>query len=112
MNNLLLMMYWDILIAVAGAISQNAAALGLMVPGCPEQIGLPNGVVVANGIPYFRAVVLRRNGDTKSRLELGKAIQDALDQYCYGNFCDRLYLLRVEQLPGNYVGLTLTWGAW
>ena len=70
-----------------------------------------NGVdVTGNGLPLFRAVVKRRGNVFNSPLAFGQAVQEALDVTTYRYCLERLRLLRVDQLPGGYIGLTLTVG--
>lgn len=45
-------------------------------------------------------------------MAFGRAVQEALDETTYANCLDRLRLLRVDQLPGGFVGLTMTLGSW
>lgn len=110
----LLMCYYDVLCVLAEMLHQHAAALGLMAPGLPNQLGINNGVdVTANGQPIYYAVVPRRNSsEIQSIRALRVAVQDALDVVCYGADFGRLYVLSARYLPGGYVGLTLTWGCW
>lgn len=82
--------YPDVLAVVAEMLRKYAATLGLMVPGIPDQLG-----------DMFR-----------SPMAFGKAIQEAIDATCYANCVPPLVLLRVQQLPGGFVGLTLTLGSW
>lgn len=103
--------YPDVLSVLAETLRQNAAALGLMAPGFPEQLALNNGngvEVTGNGLPLFRAVVKRRGNVFHSPLAFGQAVQEALDATTYRYCLDRLRLLRVDQLPDGYIGLTLT----
>lgn len=103
--------YFDVLSVLAEMLRQNAAALGLMAPGLPEQLALDNGNgvdVTASGLPLFRAVVIRRGNVFNSPLAFGQAVQEALDATTYRYCLERLRLLRVDNLPGGYVGLTLT----
>ncbi|NBI10129.1 hypothetical protein D1641_08870 [Colidextribacter sp. OB.20] len=105
--------YPDVLALVASMLQQHAAALGLMTPGLPEQLAVPNGVdVTANGVPLYYVAVKRRNEQFRSQMAFGKAIQEAIDATCYANCVPPLVLLRVEQLLGGYIGLTLTIGGW
>ena len=105
--------YPDVLAVVAEMLRKYAATLGLMAPGIPEQLAICNGVdVTANGLPLFRAVVKRRGDMFRSPMAFGRAVQDALDETTYANCLDRLRLLRVDQLPGGFVGLTMTLGSW
>lgn len=114
LNQLLMMAaagYYDVLCVLLEMLRRYASTLGLMAPGLPEQLALSNGNgvdVTGNGLPLFRAVVKRRGNAFNSPLAFGKAVQEALDATCYANCCNRLRLLRVDQLPGGYVGLTLT----
>jgi len=104
--------YYDILAALLEMLRQNGAALGLMIPGLPEQLGLYNGNgvdVTRDGVPLYRAVVRRRGDVFRSPMAFGQAVQAALDETCYANCMTRLRLLRVDTLPGDCVGLTLTW---
>ena len=119
MNNLLLQQmlamaavgYPDVLSVLVEMLRQNATALGLMAPGLPEQLAICNGVdVTGNGLPLFRAVVKRRGNVFNSPLAFGQAVQEALDVTTYRYCLERLRLLRVDQLPGGYIGLTLTVG--
>lgn len=104
--------YFDVAYATADSISNNGN-LGLLPPGTPEQLMVNNGVgVTADGIPLFRLVARRASNDGLSPMAFGRAVQAALDKTCYGYCCNRLSLLRVDQLPGNFVGMTLTWGCW
>lgn len=101
--------YPDVLSVLAEMLRQNAAALGLMAPGLPEQLAICNGVdVTASGLPLFRAVVIRRGNVFNSPLAFGQAVQEALDATTYRYCLEHLRLLRVDNLPGGYVGLTLT----
>lgn len=105
--------YPDVLAVLVEMLRHNAANLGLMAPGIPEQLAICNGVdVTANGLPLFRAVVKRRGDVFGSPMAFGRAVQDALDETTYHYCLDRLRLLRVDQLPGGFVGLTLTLGSW
>lgn len=107
--------YYDALAVLAEMLRQHAAALDLMAPGLPEQLALANGNgvdITADGFPIYRAVVKRLGNAFRSPLVFGQAIQTALDRTCYAACSDRLVLLRVDQLPGGYVGLTLTVGGW
>ena len=117
MNHILMMaaaIYPEVLALVASMLQQHAAALGLMTPGLPEQLALDNGVGVTNsGVPVFGVVVKRRQTSTfSSQLAFGRAVQEALNEVAYSNCTAPLYLLRVQQLPGGFVGLTLTLGSW
>lgn len=104
-------LYPDILALVASMLQQYAAALGLMAPGLPEQLAVPNGVgVTANGVPLYYVAVKRRNEQFRSPLAFGRAVQEALEATCYASCLPPLVLLRVEQLPGGFVGLTLSVG--
>ena len=60
----------------------------------------------------YYAVVKRRGDMFRSPMAFGRAVQDALDETTYANCLDRLRLLRVDQLPGGFVGLTMTLGSW
>lgn len=103
--------YFDVSSAVAGTVRKNAANLGLHAPGMTEQIMIDNGVdVTENGMPLFGVIVHRRRDNTRSNRELGLAIQDALDGYCYQNCIPRIYLLRMENLGENRLGLMVTVG--
>lgn len=105
--------YPDVLAVLVEMLRHNAANLGLMAPGIPEQLAICNGVdVTANGLPLFRAVVKRRGDVFGSPMAFGRAVQDALDETTYHYCLDRLRLLRVDQLPGGFVGLTMTLGSW
>lgn len=109
MNNLILTMYYNALYMLYEMLHKFGPALGLMVPGIPEQLAINNGVdVTVNGVPLFRAVVKRRGESNLFPMAFGKAVQGALDETTYHYCLDRLRLLRVDQLPGGYVGLTLT----
>ena len=116
LRNILMMAaayYPDVLAVLVEMLRHNAANLGLMAPGIPEQLAICNGVdVTANGLPLFRAVVKRRGDVFGSPMAFGRAVQDALDETTYHYCLDRLRLLRVDQLPGGFVGLTLTLGSW
>ena len=102
-------LYFDILCALLEMLRKYAAPLGLMVPGIPEQLAIENGIdVTANGVPLFRAAVKRRREVFRSPRAFGQAVQEALDMIAYENCFPRLVLVRVDQLPGGYVGLTLT----
>ena len=105
--------YFGVAAITAEAISKNPD-LGLLKPGTPDQLTVNNGVAVTvDGVPLFRAVAKKRRGDMfRSPMEFGQALQGALDAVCYANCLNRLRLVRVNQLPGNYVGLILTWGNW
>ena len=105
--------YFGVAAITADAISKNPN-LGLLTPGTPNQLMVNNGVAVtADGVPVFRAVAIKHRGDIfRSPMEFGQALQGALDAVCYANCLNRLRLVRVNQLPGNYVVLTLTWGNW
>lgn len=101
--------YPDVLAVLVEMLRRNAANLGLMAPGIPDQLAVSNGVdVTANGLPLYYAVVKRRGDMFRSPMAFGRAVQDALDETTYANCLDRLRLLRVDQLPGGFVGLTLT----
>lgn len=103
--------YYDVLDIVAEMLRKYAAALGLMTPGLPEQLAVPNGVdVTANGVPLYYVAVKRRNEQFRSPMAFGRAVQEALEATCYANCVPPLVLLRVEQLPGGFIGLTL--GSW
>ena len=105
--------YPDVLAVLVEMLRHNAANLGLMAPGIPEQLAICNGVdVTAYGLPLFRAVVKRRGDVFGSPMAFGRAVQDALDETTYHYCLDRLRLLRVDQLPGGFVRLTLTLGSW
>ena len=112
LHNILMMAaacYPDVLAILVEMLRHNAANLGLMAPGIPEQLAICNSVdVTANGLPLFRAVVKRRGDVFGSPMAFGKAIQEAIDATCYANCVQQLVLLRVDNLPGGYVGLTLT----
>lgn len=117
MNNLLLQQilamaaagYYDVLCVLFEMLHRFGTTLGLMVPGFAEQLAINNGVgVTANGVPLFYVIVRRCGASNLSPMAFGKAIQEALDTTCYANCCDRLRLLRVDQLANGYVGLTLT----
>lgn len=114
LNQLLMMAaagYPDVLAVLVEMLRKYAAALGLMVPGIPEQLAIGNGIdVTANGVPLFRAAVKRRREVFRSPRAFGQAVQEALDLTVYENCLPRLVLVRVDQLPGGYVGLTLTVG--
>ena len=116
LRNILMMAaayYPDVLAVLVEMLRHNADALGLMAPGIPEQLAICNGVdVTANGLPLFRAVVKRRGDVFDSPIAFGRAVQDALDKTTYHYCLDRLRLLRVDQLPGGFVGLTMTLGSW
>ena len=116
LRNILMMAaayYPDVLAVLVEMLRHNADALGLMAPGIPEQLAICNGVdVTANGLPLFRAVVKRRGDVFRSPMAFGRAVQEALDETTYANCLDRLRLLRVDQLPGGFVGLTMTLGSW
>lgn len=104
--------YPDILAIVTELLHRYAAALGLMVPGVPEQLALDNGVGVTNsGVPVFGVVVKRRQTSSfSSQLAFGRAVQEALNEVAYSTCSVPLYLLSVKPLPGGFVGLTLTVG--
>lgn len=105
--------YPDVLAVLVEMLRKYAATLGLMAPGIPEQLAIDNGVgVTANGVPLYYAVVKRHGDMFRSPMAFGRAVQEALDATTYANCLDRLRLLRVDQLPGGYVGLTLTVGSW
>ena len=117
LNQLLMMAaagYPDVLAVLVEMLRKYAAALGLMTPGLPEQLALDNGVGVTNsGVPVFGVVVKRRQTSTfSSQLAFGRAVQETLNEVAYSNCTAPLYLLRVQQLPGGFVGLTLTLGSW
>lgn len=116
LRNILMMAaayYPDVLAVLVEMLRRNAANLGLMAPGIPDQLAVSNGVdVTANGLPLYYAVVKRRGDMFRSPMAFGRAVQDALDETTYANCLDRLRLLRVDQLPGGFVGLTLTLGSW
>lgn len=104
--------YFDVAYATAETIRNNPG-LRILTPGTVEQIMLNNGVdVTADGIPRFRLIVRRADDEKRSLMADGRAIQAALDRTCYGYCCNRLSVLRLDQLPGNFLGLTLTWGCW
>lgn len=103
--------YYDVLCVLLEMLHRFGTTLGLMVPGFAEQLAINNGVsVTANGVPLFYAVVRHCGASNLSPMAFGKAVQEALDATCYANCCNRLRLLRVDQLPGGCVGLTLTIG--
>lgn len=107
--------YYNVLMILAEMLRQYAAALGLLAPGCPEQLGLTNGVAVTpKGQQVYRAIVRRSDSSGKlpSIREVRTAVQKALDAVCYGADFGRLYVLSAGYLPGGYVGLVLTWGCW
>lgn len=106
--------YYDVLSVLAEMLHQHAAALGLMAPGFPQQLGIDNGVAVtANGQPVYYAVVPRRNSRQVQSIRVLRAdLQDALDVVCYESCISRLYVASARYLPGGYLGLTLTWGCW
>lgn len=114
LNQLLMMAaagYPDVLAVLVEMLHKYGPTLGLMVPGIPEQLAIDNGVgVTTNGIPIYQAVVKRRGDVFRSPMAFGQAVQEALDATCYQNCLPRLVLVRVDQLPGGYVGLTLTVG--
>jgi len=114
MNHILMMaatIYPEVLALVASMLQQHAAALGLMTPGLPEQLAVPNGVAITDsGVPLYYVAVKRRNEQFRSPMAFGQAVQEALDLTVYENCLPRLVLVRVDQLPGGYVGLTLTVG--
>ena len=116
LRNILMMAaayYPDVLAVLVEMLRRNAANLGLMAPGIPDQLAVSNGVdVTANGLPLYYAVVKRRGDMFRSPMACGRAVQDALDETTYANCLDRLRLLRVDQLPGGFVGLTMTLGSW
>ena len=116
LRNILMMAaayYPDVLAVLVEMLRRNAANLGLMAPGIPDQLAVSNGVdVTANGLPLYYAVVKRRGDMFRSPMAFGRAVQDALDETTYANCLDRLRLLRVDQLPGGFVGLTMTLGSW
>ena len=104
-------LYYDVLDVVAEMLRKYAPALGLMTPGLPEQLAVPNGVAITDsGVPLYYVAVKRRNEQFRSPMAFGRAVQEALEATCYANCCPPLVLLRVEQLPGGFVGLTL--GSW
>lgn len=103
--------YYDVLAVVVEMLRQYAVTLGLLAPGFIEQIAVRNGVdVTVTGTPIYRAMVKRRRNIFNSPKALGEAIQEALDATTYRWGLNRLFLLRVDQLPGGYVGLTLAIG--
>lgn len=105
--------YPDVLAVLVEMLRKYAAALGLMAPGIPDQLAVSNGVdVTANGLPLYYAVVKRHGDMFRSPMAFGRAVQEALDETTYANCLQRLVLLRVDQLPGGFVGLTLTLGSW
>ena len=104
--------YPDVLSILAETLRQHAAALGLLAPGFPQQLGIDNGVgVTANGQPLFYAVVPRRSRSISIR-GMCVALQEALDETCYSSGLGWLYVLQIQVLSGGYVGLTLTWRCW
>ena len=106
-------LYYDVLDVVAEMLRKYAPALGLMTPGLPEQLAVPNGVAITDsGVPLYYVAVKRRNEQFRSPMAFGRAVQEALDETTYANCLDRLRLLRVDQLPGGFVGLTMTLGSW
>lgn len=119
MNNLLLQQilamaaagYYDVLCVLFEMLHRFGTTLGLMVPGFAEQLAINNGVgVTANGQPIYCAVVLRRNGrEVQSIRALRAAVQDALDEVCYGFCIPRLCVVSARYLPDGFVGLVLTW---
>ena len=105
--------YPNVLAVLFEMLHKFGTALGAMIPGLPDQLAVQNGVdITPDGVPVFRAVICCRGNAFRSPMEFGRAIQDALDATCYEYCIDRLRLLRVIQLPGNRVGLVLTWGTW
>lgn len=108
------MIYRQILELLLEMLHQHGATLGLMAPGYPEQLGLPNGVGVASdGSPLYWALLRHRSREFRSQMELGLAIQRALDETCY-RFCTdyRIRLQRLYNLPNDCLGLELVVGSW
>lgn len=105
---------YPIVADIVATTIQNHADLGLLPPGTPDQLMIPNGVkVTANGTPIFRLVVrcatMEANyASTKWR----RAFQTALDETCYTSGYPRLILRGVKPLPRGYICLALTWGCW
>lgn len=105
---------YPIVADIVATTIQNHADLGLLPPGTPSQLMIPNGVkVTANGTPIFRLVVrcatMEANyASTKWR----RAFQTALDRTCYTNGYPRLILRGVKPLPRGYICLALTRGCW
>lgn len=100
--------YRQILELLMEMLRQNSSTLGLMVPGCPEQLAIQNWLgISANGQPFCRAAVLRRTNNFHSQLEFGRAVQKALDATCYANCTNRLLLVAVEEYPDDYIVLSL-----
>lgn len=105
--------YYNVLAMLFEMMRHNAAALGLMAPGIPDQLAVYNGVgVTENGVPFFLAAVKRRGNVFHSQMEFGRAVQEALDVTCYANCAERLVLQHVDPLPNGYIGLTLTVEGW
>lgn len=105
--------YYNVLAMLAEVLHKYGNVLALMAPGLPEQLASNNGVdITADGFPIYQAVVKRYGNAFRSPMTFGQAIQEALDRTCYAACSDRLVLLRVDQLPGGYVNLTLTIGSW
>lgn len=77
-------LYYDVLDIVAEMLRKYAAALGLMTPGLPEQLAVPNGVAITDsGVPLYYVAVKRRNEQFRSPMAFGQAVQEALDATCY-----------------------------
>lgn len=101
--------YYDVLFFLAATLHRYGPALGLMIPGFPEQLGINSGIdVTDNGVPLYYAVVKRCGETNRPPMAFGKALQEALDATSYQNCVNRIVLLQVKPLPGGYVGLTLT----
>ena len=87
LRNILMMAaayYPDVLAVLVEMLRRNAANLGLMAPGIPDQLAVSNGVdVTANGLPLYYAVVKRRGDMFRSPMAFGQAVQEALDATCY-----------------------------
>ena len=74
LRNILMMAaayYPDVLAVLVEMLRRNAANLGLMAPGIPDQLAVSNGVdVTANGLPLYYAVVKRRGDMFRSPMAL------------------------------------------
>lgn len=115
-NPYLRQVYSNILRILHVMLCQYGKALGLMVPGIPEQLALANGKEIDTymyGQPLYRVLVKQYARVYRSRQDFGDAVQNNLDATCYANVAVRLKLVKVDDtLPDNYIGLELIVGTW
>ena len=115
-NPYLRQVYYNILCMLHVMLCQYGKALGLMVPGIPEQMALANGKEIdtyVNGQPLYRVLVKQYTRVYRSRQDFGNAVQNDLDATCYASVAGRLKLVKVDDtLPDNYIGLELIEGTW